>query len=70
MSLHSFHGFEFGRRKFIIKAKSPLKPLLNKLSINAVANDQQSMYKTPPIINGIRSRLPTASKAEGRITSR
>lgn len=63
MNLYSFHDIEFGRRKFFIKAKSPLKPLINKLSRNAVANDQQS-------INRIRSRLPTASKAEGRIISR
>ena len=70
MNLYSFHDIEFGRRKFFIKAKSPLKPLINKLSRNAVANDQQSMYKTLPIINRIRPRLPTASKAEGRIISR
>ena len=52
---------EFHGRKIINEeAKAPPRTLVNELSTNAVANDQQSMYKMSLTINDVRSRLLTA----------
>ena len=59
---------EFHGRKIITEeVKSLPRPLVNKLSTNAVANDQKSMHKMFPTINNIRSRLPTAPNEEDSI---
>ena len=55
-----------GRKIIIEKAKTAPRTLVNELSASAVANDQQSMYKLPPTINDVRSRLPTAPTEEQR----
>ena len=63
--LVKLHGLEFHGRKIIIEdAKTPPRTLVNELSRNAVANDQQSMHNMHPIINDVRSRLPTAPTEE------
>ena len=59
------HGLEFHGRKIIIEeAKTPPRTLITDLFTSAVANDQKSMFKIPPIINDVRSRLPTAPTEE------
>ena len=63
--LAKFHGLEFHGRKIIIEeAKTPHRTLVNELSRNAVANDQESMHKMPPAINGVGSSLPKAPTEE------
>ena len=63
--LVKLHGLEFHGRKIIIKeAKTPPRTLVNELSRNTVANNQQSMYKMLLTINGVRSRLPTTPTGE------
>ena len=48
---------EFHDRKIMIEeVKTPPRALVNKLS----TIDQKSTYKMPPLINNVRSRLPTA----------
>ena len=48
---------EFHDRKIMIEEVKTLpRGLVNRLS----ANDQKSMYKMPPLINNVRSRLPKA----------
>ena len=43
--LVKLHGLEFHGRKIIIKdGKTPHRTIVNKLSTNAVANDQKSKY--------------------------
>ena len=56
---------EFQGSKIIIEeGKTLSRTLVNKLSTSAVANDQQSMHKIPPIISDVRSKLPTAPAEE------
>ena len=56
---------EFHGREIITEeAKTPHKTLVNELSTNAVANDQQSMHKMSPTFNDVRLRLPTAPTEE------
>ena len=48
---------EFHDRKIMIEEVKTLpRGLVNRLS----TNDQKSMYKMPPLINNVRSRLPKA----------
>ena len=59
--LLKLHDLEFHNRKIIIEQdKTPPRTLLNELSTNAAANDQQNIHKMSPAINDVRSKLPAA----------